>query len=133
MAKWPACCSAGGSRRSSCRDRWSTGRDGQRGEPGECRSEVEGPGPGALNAQPASALSAGEPCGDVQQPVAQRRGLGLREVAVLHHAMLLTHAHTRLLLPGLAQLTDPDPPAPSPLRTAARHYRQAIDQLIQEA
>ena len=51
----------------------------------------------------------------------------------LHHAMLLSHVHTRLLLPGLAQLTDPDPPAPSPLHTAARHYRQAIDQLIQEA
>ena len=32
----------------------------------------------------------------------------------LHHAMLLTHIQTRLLLPGLAQLTDPDPPAPSP-------------------
>ena len=29
------------------------------------------------------------------------------------HAMLLTHIHTRLLQPGLAQLTDPDPPAPS--------------------
>jgi hypothetical protein len=51
----------------------------------------------------------------------------------LHHAMLLTHTHTRLLLPGLAQLADPDPPAPSPLRTAARNYRQAIDQLTQDA
>jgi hypothetical protein len=51
----------------------------------------------------------------------------------LHHAMLLSHVHTRLLLPGLAQLTDPDPPAPSILRTAARHYRRAIDQLTQEA
>jgi hypothetical protein len=51
----------------------------------------------------------------------------------LHHAMLLDHVHTRLLLPGLAQLTDPDPPAPSPLRTAARNYRQALDQLTQEA
>ncbi|MGH3870419.1 MAG: hypothetical protein ACRDSR_02725 [Pseudonocardiaceae bacterium] len=27
----------------------------------------------------------------------------------LHHATLLTHAHTRLLQPGLAQLTDPHP------------------------
>jgi hypothetical protein len=51
----------------------------------------------------------------------------------LHHAMLLSHVHTRLLLPGLAQLTDPDPPAPSPLRTAARHYRHALDQLTQDA
>ena len=30
-----------------------------------------------------------------------------------HHAMLLTRIHTRLLQPGLAQLTDPDPPMPS--------------------
>ncbi len=28
----------------------------------------------------------------------------------LHHATLLTHVHTRILLPGLAHLTDPDPP-----------------------
>jgi hypothetical protein len=40
----------------------------------------------------------------------------------LHHAMLLSHVHTRL--PGLAQLTDPDPPAPSLLRTAARNYQR---------
>src|SRR3954462_10272106 len=57
----------------------------------------------------------------------------------LHHAMLLTRAHTSLLLPGLAQLTDPEPPAPSRLRTAARqgtaarNYHQAIDQLIPAA
>ena len=51
----------------------------------------------------------------------------------LHHAMLLSHIQTRLLLPGLAQLTDPDPPAPSTLRTAARNYQRALDQLTQEA
>jgi len=45
--------------------------------------------------------------------------------------MLLSHVHTRLLLPGLAPLTDPDPP--SRLRTAARNYRQALDQLTQHA
>jgi hypothetical protein len=28
---------------------------------------------------------------------------------------------------------DPDPPAPSPLRTAARNYQRALDQLTQEA
>ena len=33
------------------------------------------------------------------------------------HAMLLTHIHTRLLQPGLAQLTDPDP---DPERAAHR-------------
>jgi hypothetical protein len=50
-----------------------------------------------------------------------------------HHAMLLTHLHTRLLQPGLAHLTDPDPPAPSTLRTAARNYQRALDHLTQEA
>jgi hypothetical protein len=43
--------------------------------------------------------------------------------------MLLTHLHTRLLQPGMAQLTDPDPPAPNPLRTAARNYQHALDHL----
>jgi hypothetical protein len=51
----------------------------------------------------------------------------------LHHAMLLTHLQTRLLQPGLAQLTDPDPPAPSTLRTAARDYQRALDRHTQEA
>jgi len=51
----------------------------------------------------------------------------------LHHAMLLSHVHTRLLMPGLAQLADPDPPKPSILRTAARNYSRALDQLSQEA
>jgi hypothetical protein len=51
----------------------------------------------------------------------------------LHHAMLLSHLHPRLLLPGLAQLTDPDPPAPTALRAAARNYSRALDRLNQEA
>jgi hypothetical protein len=51
----------------------------------------------------------------------------------LHDAMLLTHVHTRLLQPGLAQLTDPAPPAPSQLRVAARAYQHALDQLTREA
>jgi hypothetical protein len=51
----------------------------------------------------------------------------------LHHAMILTHVQTRILQPGLAQLTDPDPPAPSALHTAARNYQRALDQLTQEA
>ena len=51
----------------------------------------------------------------------------------LHHAMILVHLQTRLLQPGLAQLTDPDPPAPSTLRTAARTYQHALDQHTHEA
>ena len=43
--------------------------------------------------------------------------------------MLITHLHTRLLQPGLAQFTDPAPPAPSTLHTAARNYQRALDQL----
>ena len=31
------------------------------------------------------------------------------------------------------QLTDPDPPTPSTLRTAARNYQRALDQLTEEA
>ena len=50
----------------------------------------------------------------------------------LHHAMLLSHVHTRLLFPALAQLTDPDPPAPSTQRTAARNYQRALEQLTQQ-
>jgi hypothetical protein len=50
-----------------------------------------------------------------------------------HHAMLLTHIHTRLLQPGLAHLTDPNPPTPSTLRTAARNYQHALDHLTQQA
>ncbi|MGH3755866.1 MAG: hypothetical protein ACRDRP_24935 [Pseudonocardiaceae bacterium] len=51
----------------------------------------------------------------------------------LHHAMLITHVHTRLLQPALAQLTDPAPPSPSTLRTAARNYQRALDQLTHQA
>jgi hypothetical protein len=51
----------------------------------------------------------------------------------LHHAKLITHLHTKLLWPGLAQLTDPAPPAPSPLRTAARNYQHTLDHFTQQA
>jgi hypothetical protein len=51
----------------------------------------------------------------------------------LHHAMLITHIDTRLLQPGLAQLTDPAPPTPTVLRAAARRYQQALDQFTYEA
>jgi hypothetical protein len=50
-----------------------------------------------------------------------------------HHATLLTHLHTRLLQPGLAQLTDPDPPSPTALRAVARNYQRELDKFVQEA
>jgi hypothetical protein len=37
-----------------------------------------------------------------------------------------------LLEPGLAQLTDPDPPTTSSLRSAAHTYQRTIDQFIQD-
>ena len=47
----------------------------------------------------------------------------------LTQALLFTHAHEHLLRVGLAELTDPDPPARSRLRTADRAYRSAFDDL----
>jgi len=49
----------------------------------------------------------------------------------LQHALLFTHAHNHLLRTGLAEITDPDPPAPSRLRTAARAYQAAFHDLAQ--
>jgi hypothetical protein len=51
----------------------------------------------------------------------------------LDHAMLLTRLHDRLIRPAEAHLTDPDPPTPSPLRTAARAYHSALDRLTTQA
>ena len=51
----------------------------------------------------------------------------------LQHALLFTHAHDHLLRTGLAELTDPSPPAPSRLRTAARAYQAAFDDLARQA
>jgi hypothetical protein len=51
----------------------------------------------------------------------------------LHQALLFTRAHEHLLRPGLAQTTDPSPPAASPLRAAARAYQAAYDDLARQA
>jgi hypothetical protein len=57
----------------------------------------------------------------------QVTGAGLRS------AMFLTRVHDRVLRTGLAQLTDPSPPAPAALRAADRAYQAAIDDLTQQA
>ena len=44
----------------------------------------------------------------------------------LQHALLFTHAHDHLLRTGLAEITDPDPPAPSRLRAADRAYQTRL-------
>jgi hypothetical protein len=51
----------------------------------------------------------------------------------LHHAMFLTRVHNRLLRTGTAQLADPNPPAPTPLRAATRAYDTALDELTRQA
>jgi hypothetical protein len=51
----------------------------------------------------------------------------------LQHALFFTHAHDHLLRTGLAEITDPDPPAPSRLRAAARTYQAAFGELAHYA
>ena len=51
----------------------------------------------------------------------------------LRQALFLTRLTQRFLIPGLAQLTDPSPPAPSRLRAAARAYDAALDDLTRHA
>jgi len=51
----------------------------------------------------------------------------------LRHALFLTRLHNRFLRTGLAELTDPDPPAPSQLRAADRAYNTALDTLTRYA
>jgi hypothetical protein len=51
----------------------------------------------------------------------------------LQRALLFTHAHDHLLCTGLAEITNPDPPAPSRLRHAARAYQAAFDDLARYA
>jgi hypothetical protein len=51
----------------------------------------------------------------------------------LRQALFLTRITQRLLIPGLASLTDPSPPAPTRLRAAARAYDAAISDLTRQA
>jgi len=51
----------------------------------------------------------------------------------LRQALFLTRLTQRFLIPGLAQLTDPSPPAPTRLRAAARAYEASLDDLARQA
>ena len=51
----------------------------------------------------------------------------------IRQALFLTRLTRHLLIPGLAELTDPSPPAPSRLQAAARAYDAAFDDLIRHA
>jgi hypothetical protein len=57
----------------------------------------------------------------------------LPTLAGARYARFLTRLTQRLLIPALAQLTDPDPPITSRLRAAARAYDAAIDDLTRNA
>ncbi|HUZ51869.1 MAG TPA: hypothetical protein VMU94_05015 [Streptosporangiaceae bacterium] len=48
-------------------------------------------------------------------------------------ATFLTRLTQRLLITGLAELAQPDPPVPSRLRAAARAYDAAIDDLARHS
>jgi hypothetical protein len=54
-------------------------------------------------------------------------------VTGIRQALFLTRLTQRLLIPGLAELTDPSPPAPSRLRAAARAYDAALDDFTRQA
>ena len=53
--------------------------------------------------------------------------------AGVRDALFFTHAHDHLLRTGLAELTDPSPPLPSPLRAATRAYQAAFNDLASHA
>jgi len=53
--------------------------------------------------------------------------------AGIRQALFLTRLTQRFLIPGLAELTDPNPPAPSRLRAAARAYEASLDDLACQA
>jgi len=53
--------------------------------------------------------------------------------AGIRQARFLTRLTQQLLIPGLAQLTDPSPPVPTRLRAADRAYDIAIDELTRHA
>ena len=53
--------------------------------------------------------------------------------AGVRDALFFTHAHDHLLRTGLAELTDPDPPRPSPLVAATRAYQAAFNDLAHYA
>src|SRR5580693_2850786 len=51
----------------------------------------------------------------------------------LRQALFLTRLTQRFLIRGLAELTDPSPPAPARLRAAARAYEASLDDLARQA
>jgi hypothetical protein len=54
-------------------------------------------------------------------------------VTGIRQALFLTRLTQRFLIPGLAELTDPSPPAHTGLRAAARAYEASLDDLARKA
>ena len=53
--------------------------------------------------------------------------------AGIRQALFLNRLTRRFLIPGLAELTDPSPSAPTRLRAAARAYEASLDDLARQA
>jgi hypothetical protein len=51
----------------------------------------------------------------------------------LAHALFLTHLIKHFLIPGISQVSDPNPLPGSRLRTASRAYQAAVDDLAHRA
>ena len=51
----------------------------------------------------------------------------------IRQALFLTRLSQRFLIPGMAQVAGPSPPADAALRTAARAYKTALDDLARHA
>ena len=51
----------------------------------------------------------------------------------IRSAQFLTRVHDRVLRTGMAEITDPSPPAPTALRAADRAYQAALDNLTRQA
>jgi hypothetical protein len=67
----------------------------------------------------------------VAVPLVQRRRRSVHEPSLTYPHQATEHPHPVNLM--TAHLTDPHPPTPSPLRTAARNYQHALDHLTQQA
>ena len=94
---------------------------------------------GQLRGLPADQVSANQMTYDLRRPrehgLIQRLPRSHRYQVTdtgLHAAMLLTRVHERLLPTALAQLKEPPPTPPPRLRTAARDYQNAIDDLTRQ-
>jgi hypothetical protein len=92
-----------------------------------------------LRGQPAATITAGQMTYDLRrlrvhgliERIPHSHRYRLTDTG-LQQAMFLTRVHDRILRTGLAELCDQHPPRQSPLATAARDYRHALDRLAHD-